>query len=426
MASKVLMGDMPELMENLLNNLNNEFHSLFSCALVQEWINLESVNSSKNRIIILLIKLLAESGATLHKLDLSYSSSLDDEINFAIFYSIGRHEQLFSQLRDLSLSLPQISTGSAAALLSILTKNTTKIIALKLDKFCSEFDQQLFQALIRIIESQEQLRLFSIIGEENLTELHGIISALESHTNSLQEIMINYCDYNAEIEVLKNCKKLETLRIRFCDTTLLKILNNKVRTLEIADFEIDATTMVQILKKFGILLQQLKLEPYEGIREESLLLKSLKSFRPNITYLDISNIEFSIQLLDLICNLQKLQFLTLWCTIDIPEQELKIRVMQFAKILPLTLQYLDLCNNPWLDLYLDILFNHCNAPLKKLIINILDNEKNTKALIEFCLRNRALNYVGLYSYWRLNDNFRKEMEAYVSLVPYTRIVFPYL
>ncbi|RIB27125.1 hypothetical protein C2G38_2240344 [Gigaspora rosea] len=34
MASKIFMGDMPELIEIILNNLNNEFHSLHSCALV--------------------------------------------------------------------------------------------------------------------------------------------------------------------------------------------------------------------------------------------------------------------------------------------------------------------------------------------------------------------------------------------------------
>ncbi|RIB26333.1 hypothetical protein C2G38_277664 [Gigaspora rosea] len=35
MASKIFMGTMPEIMENILNNnLNNEFHTLHSCALV--------------------------------------------------------------------------------------------------------------------------------------------------------------------------------------------------------------------------------------------------------------------------------------------------------------------------------------------------------------------------------------------------------
>ncbi|RIB16814.1 hypothetical protein C2G38_1481761 [Gigaspora rosea] len=34
MAPKILMGDMPELMEYILKNLKNEIYSLYSCALV--------------------------------------------------------------------------------------------------------------------------------------------------------------------------------------------------------------------------------------------------------------------------------------------------------------------------------------------------------------------------------------------------------
>src|SRR5260364_28674 len=34
MASKILKGDLPELMENILNNLNDDIHSLHSCTLV--------------------------------------------------------------------------------------------------------------------------------------------------------------------------------------------------------------------------------------------------------------------------------------------------------------------------------------------------------------------------------------------------------
>ncbi|RIB18770.1 hypothetical protein C2G38_1320441 [Gigaspora rosea] len=152
-------------------------------------------------------------------------------------------------------------------------------------------------------------------------------------------------------------------------------------------------------------------------------LEALKSFCPSIAYLYISDIGFSTQLLELIGNLQKLQFLSLCCHADgdIPE-ELEIRVMQFAENLPLTLQYLDLVNE-WLKTY--ILLNHCKAPLKKLLINHLNYEKHTKALIEFCVRNKAFNYVDVYRYSDLDENFRKEVEAHVTnvaLVPWTRIV----
>ncbi|KAF0548845.1 hypothetical protein F8M41_025698 [Gigaspora margarita] len=57
---------------------------------------------------------------------------------------------------------------------------------------------------------------------------------------------------------------------------------------------------------------------------------------------------------------------------------------------------------------------------KKLLIYRLNDEKDTRALIEFCIRNKALNYVGVYGYSDLDENFRKEVEAHdanVALVP---------
>ncbi|RIB25469.1 hypothetical protein C2G38_2165793 [Gigaspora rosea] len=172
--------------------------------------------------------------------------------------------------------------------------------------------------------------------EPTFIKYYGIISALESQKNSLQEIIVENCDYNEVFEVLKNCKILETLRLRiYC-----------------------------------------------------------------------------------------LQFLSLWCFInDIQEEELKIQVIQFAEILPLTLQYLDL-GDTWQP-YIDIVLSNCNAPLKKLLIYHLNDEKYTRALIEFCIRNKALNYVAVYRDSDLDENFRKEVEAYVTnvaLVPRARIV----
>ncbi|KAF0375606.1 hypothetical protein F8M41_012751 [Gigaspora margarita] len=456
MASKMFMGDMPELMENILNNLNNEFDSLYSCALVsrhwckmsipilwqdpfsirrkkplfisnyfssldedekfilnefQEWkhLTLESVY----RIVNLLIKLFANNGATLYKFDVSNAFGFD-EIDSEILYSLEQNEQFFSQLQDLTLSV--MSTETTTNLIRILANNVTKIDALNLTKFYFDNESQLFHLLIRIIKSQEQLRKFSLNTKGYLKKFYGIISALESQKNSLQEVIIGNCDYSAEFEVLKNCKNLGTLRMYYCNhPEILKKLNYKISTLDIADYQIDASTIVQILEHSGELLQRLRLYSQKFLNEY-LLLETIKSFCPNITYLDISSIdiEFSTQFLELIGSLQKLQFLTLRCTADISE-ELKLRVKQFAEILPLTLQYLDLKCNIWLEQYKDILINHCNAPLNKLLIDKLDNEKDVKALIEFCIRNRNLNYVGVLNFWNLNDNIRKKVEPYVTL-----------
>ncbi|RIB20752.1 hypothetical protein C2G38_2080105, partial [Gigaspora rosea] len=268
--------------------------------------------------------------------------------------------------------------------------------------FDSDYEPQIYQALIYVIKFQEQLRLFSIVGGYS-TEFHGFISALE------------------KFEVFNNCKNLETLRIRYCATERLKLLDYKVSTLEVVECEIDTQSMALIFEKSGILLQRLKLELDEEFQYELLLLEALKSFCPNITFFSIQGILFSQQVVELISNLQKLQFLTLWCdsVYGIPEEVLKIRVIQLSEIFPLTLQYFNL-KGAWLEPYTDILFNHCNAPLKKMLIYCLNNERISKALVEFCMRNKALNYVGVYEYLELDNNIRKEVENYVE---FYRITF---
>ncbi|RIB26326.1 hypothetical protein C2G38_2163616 [Gigaspora rosea] len=481
MASKIFMGDMPELMNNILNSLNNDFYSLYSCALVsRHWCKMSipilwqdpfsfeqrplfiskyfsslgeeekyglkkcGINAEFTKTLFDYARFLkvldlsrleskvkngsiSSFGAALHKLYLHFSEFL--EFTPEIFYSLGENKQFFSRLQDIYLYLHLDAKSyedkyieNANALTRILAKNATKICTLELDGVYSKYKPRLlFNSFMHIIKSQEQLRRFKLNGKIFSKEFYCIISTLECQKNSLQEIIIENCAFNAEFKVLKTCKNLEILRIRNCkDSKLLKVLNHKVSTLEIINCSIDASTIVQILEESGILLQSILLQQLKfksedtEIWEESLL-EAIKSFCPNITYLNISRIGFSTQLLEIIGNLQKLQFLTLQCIINIPEEEIKIRVMKFAEILPLTLQYFEL-RDYWLTPYVDILLNHCNAPLKKLLIYLLYNEKNAKALIEFCIRKRTLNYVGV-DYLIVDDYIRKDIESYVTLVP---------
>ncbi|KAF0542517.1 hypothetical protein F8M41_004501 [Gigaspora margarita] len=497
MPSKIFMGGMPELMENILNNVNDdEFHSIYSCALVSrhwckmsipilwqnpftynnnplfisqyllsldeneksglkeyginikfqntlfnyasflrilnlinlesriyQWINLKYFNwdkpceSLKCQIMNFLLKLFVENGAILHKLDLHFD---DYKLQSEILHLFGRNERFVSQLQELSLAgISRLNIKSVTALSEILAKNTTKINVLYLENYSSGYEPRLLHAIVSIIKSQGQLREFSLIGEEYPTEFHGIISALESQKESLQEVTIMFCECNEEFKVLMNCKNLKILRIKYCNN--VSILEPCLNTLEYNSSMTYASHIVHILEKSGTLLQRLKIESDGGkICGESLLLRTLKSFCPNITYLNISCIRFSTQFQDLICNLQKLQFLTLRYINDIlaeeleEEEELKTRVMQFAKILPLTLQYLDLRYSS-LSSYIDILLNNCCAPLKNLLINHIDNEKTIKALIKFCIRKRTLNYVGINI--DTVNHIKKEVEVYVKLVP---------
>ncbi|KAF0429699.1 hypothetical protein F8M41_005651 [Gigaspora margarita] len=458
MTSKVLMGNMPELMEKILNNLKHEFHSLYSCALVnrhwyrleikiKQWINLKLgqqnpiyTNTWTSPLITLPLKLFIESGATLHEFGLSSSEYL--KFQSEIFLPLEQNVQFFSRLQYLSFSLDQISSHGIEninKLLRILTKNSIKINILRLDLYHDSDSQvinTLFPAIKLLIKSQKQLRKFLLgAGEDYSTELfttkfyttqfHGIISALESQKNSLQEIKLVGCGFSDEFEILNNCKNLEKIRIRSCDSKLLKILDYNISTLEISGFKIDVPTIVQILEKFGILLQRLTFNSKTIIRNESLLIEALKSFCPNIIYLYITDIGLPTQLLELIGNLKKLQFLSLGFASNVPEDDRKIRVMEFAKILPSSLQYLDLANT-WLELFIDILLNNCNAPLKKLLIGICSfkNEKNVKALINYCIQNESLNYIGISKSRYLKSDYviGNELEKYVKLVPYEHIV----
>ncbi|KAF0552656.1 hypothetical protein F8M41_021346 [Gigaspora margarita] len=370
----MLMGDMPELMENILKHLNNEIYSLYSIT----------------PLTTLTFKLFLESGAILHEFYLYNSEFPKFELEI-FFHSLEQNVQFYSRLQHLSLDImSNFGFENIAKLLMVLAKNTTKINALRLVFYSknAKLIHTLFPALIHFIKSQEQLRKFILEADE-------------------------------------------TLRILDCDKKLLKILDYNISTLEIYYFKIDAPIIVQILEKIGILLKRLKVETENVILEESSLLEALKSFCPNIIYLYITHIGFSTQLLELIANLQKLQFLSLGYAYHTPKEENKIQVMQFAKILSSTLQYLDIAidmayNIPdnLLDSFIDILLDHCNAPLKKLLISSvsLNNEKNIKALIKYCTRIRTLNYVGIVKYNDLDDDIRNELEKYVTLVPYKHIV----
>ncbi|KAF0484666.1 hypothetical protein F8M41_022926 [Gigaspora margarita] len=357
----------------------------------------------------LLIKLYIESGATLHKLDIYISEF--NEFKPEIINSLRRNEQFLSRIQYLSLSLvemSEINTEIVITLLKILEKTPMKLNALQID-----YDY----------------REFTVSSGENPKKFHGIVSALECQIRSLREVIIECCDYSAEFQILMNCENLEILRIRYCNyRKLLKNFDhNRISTFELVDCQIDASEMGIIFEKSGTSLQRLKLEStYVFIIEQSSLLGALKSFCPNITFLDISFIEISKQFLDLISNLQKLQFLTLWWFWSIdetPNEEQIIQLaMQIARALPLTLQYLDLRNSR-LNLYIGILLNNCNAPLKQLLIKSIDGKKNAEALVKFCKRKRTLKYVGVNSYcdWEFDYNFLK-VDKYVTVVLYNDIL----
>ncbi|KAF0558045.1 hypothetical protein F8M41_011202 [Gigaspora margarita] len=520
MASKIFAGDMPELMERILHNLDSEnsevdqvdhgITSLFSCTLVNrywckmsipilwqnpfeiyetptfipayfsslyeseklllkeygimtdfpntlfqyerflkflnlgsldhvihEWIMLQFPNQQEDttelecHIFNLLLRIFIEGGATLSMLELDFYNEVRPEI----FYLLGRNKHFFSQLNKLTIvdAINESRFEIAISWLKILEKSSTKIRNLTFNCYYG-YTSRLSHAYIRVISSQKQLKLFSFIGDKDFsTEFFGIISALESQKSTLKEIEIRKCAYSAEFETLRNCENLEVIRIlEPYNENVFKTFNTKCcNTLQISSHKsIDSSNIIQILEKSGSSLQRLEIKSFrKEINSQSLLLKTLMTTCPNITYLFFDGIKLSVQFLEFIGGLKRLQFLTLDWMSDESEELMKVHIMNFAKILPSTLQYLSLLNHPS-NLHIDILLNHCDAPLKKLLFGIIYKnntyENKIKALIEFCLRKKTLEYVDIIDFvnegsmlsfknWNV---IQKDLEEYVKLVPY--------
>ncbi|KAF0558043.1 hypothetical protein F8M41_011200 [Gigaspora margarita] len=145
--------------------------------------------------------------------------------------------------------------------------------------------------------------------------------ALESQKSTLKEIEIEICTYSTEFEILRNCENLEVIRIlEPNDENVFKTFNtNCCNTLQISSHKsIDSSNIIQILEKSGSSLQQLEINSFrKGINLQSLLLKILMTTCPNITYLFFDGIKLSVQFLEFIGGLQKLQFLTLdWMSMN--------------------------------------------------------------------------------------------------------------
>ncbi|RIB15494.1 hypothetical protein C2G38_2192260 [Gigaspora rosea] len=248
----MFMGNMPELMENILKHLNNEIYSLYSCALIFIIpIYFSSLGEDEKLVVKKCLKefginiefskplfdyaIFLKSGAILHELGIHNSEFIKFELDESL-HSLEQNVQFYSRLQHLSLDiiLKKFGNENITRLFRVLAKNTTKISALRLvfySGYKSKLIHTLSTALIHFIKSQEQLRKFILNGNDACpTEFYGIISALESQKDTLQEVTLEDCFFNTEFEVLNNCKNLETLRILDCDMELLKILDYNIST----------------------------------------------------------------------------------------------------------------------------------------------------------------------------------------------------
>ncbi|RIB26886.1 hypothetical protein C2G38_2162165 [Gigaspora rosea] len=433
----------------------------------------QDIEQLKFHVANLLLKIFIKDGVTLSELELN---SLNDfiEIKPEIFYLLEQNINFFSRIHVLSISLTALKELKydynfefiyesyckvLVKILKILARSVTKITNMRVALYDSDYLPQLCHELAFIIKSQEHLKYFKLACklDRRPWELYGIVLALKSQKETLEGIMIEGCACSTEFEALRDCENLKAIRIYHCSNTIFTTFNSKISILEVDTSGLyNASGLVQILEKSGSSLQRFKLNDENSyfndeddednysmfkfnkkgslIKSQSLLLETLMTSCPNIVYLSILGIvKYSTHILKLLSSLQKLQFLTIsWndefddeSESEEKEKKMKACAKQFAEILPPTLQYLDL-SKLYLDSHVNILLDHCDAPLKKLSINLPShNEGETiNAIIRFCIRKKTPNFVSVNERggWRNIKNFEKDLERYVKVVSYYSFV----
>ncbi|RIB20419.1 hypothetical protein C2G38_2244584 [Gigaspora rosea] len=385
---------MPELMDNIVKNLNNETYSLYSCALVsRHWCKISipilwQDPFSFSRRSPLFISNYFSSLSEYEKIILK-ECGINEEFSKTIF-----DYARFLKALNLSRLYFQVEKWIKLVLVNSNSRNDNRLK----HKIIIDITNLLLKLLIENGATLHSLDLCFSRCREFKPEIFYVLGQNEQFLSQLQYLSLSaitfYIDIDSATTWLKAVAKY-TIKISTLDIEVyyLNYSQHIFRAL------INVIKSQEQLRQFGITGVGYFTEFYGMISTLESQKNSLQEF---IIDSCAFNEEFEC------CNDD-----------DIPDEELKKRVMQFSEILPLTLQYLNF--KLLLGPYIDILLNHCNVPLKKLLIYKIYDKKIAKALIEFCIRNKTLNYVGVYEYLYLDDNIRKEVEAYVELVPFERI-----
>ncbi|KAF0469431.1 hypothetical protein F8M41_025538 [Gigaspora margarita] len=272
----------------------------------------ENMKDTANKLANLLLKIFIENGATLIKLNIITSISGFPPIQSEIFHSLEQNGQFFSHLQEVFLYTDSGKfSNDLIMLLRSLVKVSTNIHTLKLrethryGRSTINYDPQTLDVLAVLIRSQRKLRKLDISYEKSFK---GVISALKSQENSLQELILSG-QYIPEYMVLKDCETLEVLRIKDRDAIpILKQLADglcKLSTLDIGDGKLTSSDIIPLIRNSGQILQRLRLVPSdENIPSQSLLWKTLIEYCPNLIYFCICCVELSNQFVEFIEGLQ--------------------------------------------------------------------------------------------------------------------------
>ncbi|CAG8560145.1 2773_t:CDS:2 [Scutellospora calospora] len=362
----------------------------------------------------LLIKVMIRCGTAISMIDMASSFKFRSEI----FSLMKQNKIFFSNLNEFIIYTEKGKLiDESIEFLKILSESTESIKVLKIhemgiyDQTTFIYDSHSLKALIGFIESQKSIKKLDISYSDSFT---GVISALNCHL-SLHEIIVQG-KYIQEFKVLNDCENLEVLRIKSSEALpLLKQLSNsncRIRILDIYARVHDILDVISFLQEHGPLLQRFRLMPFGTTLSQTRLTRTLRDFCLNLEYFGLSSLNFSDQLVDFVKNSQRLQYISIECNGDDSEEVTRRRVIEFAKSLPRSLHYLNwgFYNKKLKSDYIDLILGHCDAPLKSLFFDNI-NQEIFDAIVEFQSRVGTLEYCcptnGPKNYWDELENHVK-------------------
>ncbi|RIB08161.1 hypothetical protein C2G38_2212351 [Gigaspora rosea] len=472
MASKIFMGDMPELMENILNNLKDDFHSLHSCVLVSRfWSNMsipilwsDPFSSSKNSSFIPIylsslnendIFILNECGIVV-----DFPNTL---FNYAIFLKVMDLIALDCLVDDwigcLNINLHKDSKMIKYELNNLLFKLFIERgatlsrfdLCISDDAFC-DIKPEIFYLLGRNESFFSQLQDLSVFinFKPSLQNSITLLKILVDNSKKINTLKFTEYDYDPQLFhtlscVIKSQEKIKCFKIDFVRRfgriiSSLRYQQNSLREviMENCDFS---------NKDFDELMNCKNLEIIRIYHCDNAdrLLNRLGNSLYKINTLDVCS--YTIDAWNIIQLLQKsgkllqrlriasdsneiislpllLETIISSCPnivyLDFSCMKLSTQFLNFICCLQ-KLQYLTFT---WIDDGSEEEMKTCVmkfAEMLPLSLNYLDLGifgKVAEALIGFYIRKKTLNKVFLYDF---NSRFESDLKKYVELVPYDRI-----
>ncbi|PKY30781.1 hypothetical protein RhiirB3_448043 [Rhizophagus irregularis] len=415
-CSKLFSGDLPELMNKIIQYFHYDYKTLHSCIFVNRlwcrlaipllWEDPFSIKFPKNYIFIeiYLNNLNDDDKVKLNEYIIHNKLfPLKTLFNYPRFikhldaYKVKQHSNY--SIKNANLSLSQITKLIFGSLILLFIKNEANLHSFKVTT-CIGYDNE----IIELILQNQNLKKISFGYGYEYSLYHSLLSLNNLNcSNTLNTIIfyyINFKNINVLSEVFNQLNVLESIHIIYCyhlDSKFIQQINNIIKPFKLKSLflnEMNYESLESLIQKSGNYL-----ENFGGYHHGSQkLLQLIIKYCNKIKFLFPiwPNEQFIYLVFNIIENIkQNLNYLS----IDLGYNTSSTILQNLGQILPFKLEYLNLrlnmINTNDLEFFLK---NSQNIFIKKLLIKNTKNEncQNIFPYIkEYIMKRKRIKYLAI-------------------------------